>query len=170
MGTDHKKVIIVSALTGALFLVWADVACRVIIPGSELPIGILTSVIGGPFFVYLMARRSYGFGGEIMNGIRAIKIEIYLSGNKILKDVTLDVDQGDFVGIIGPNGSGKSTFLKCVYRTLLPDNGAIFLESQAIGQLPHKKTAQKMAVVGQHNELQFDFTRNGYGANGPLSL
>lgn len=62
LGTDHKKVVIVSALTGAIFLVWADVACRMIIPGSELPIGVLTSLMGGPFFVYLIARKSYGFG------------------------------------------------------------------------------------------------------------
>lgn len=61
-GTDHKKVVIISALCGSIFLVWADVACRMIIPGSELPIGVLTSLMGGPFFVYLMARKSYGFG------------------------------------------------------------------------------------------------------------
>jgi iron complex transport system permease protein len=63
VGSDHKKVLVFSALLGGIFLVWADVACRVIIPGSELPIGVLTSLIGGPFFVYLLARRSYGFGG-----------------------------------------------------------------------------------------------------------
>ena len=51
------------ALSGAVFLVWADVACRVIIPGTELPIGILTSMIGAPCFIYLMARKKYGFGG-----------------------------------------------------------------------------------------------------------
>lgn len=63
VGTDHKKLIPISALSGALFLVWADVLCRVVIPGMELPIGILTSVIGAPCFIYLMVRRRYGFGG-----------------------------------------------------------------------------------------------------------
>lgn len=62
VGTDHKKVVVISALSGAIFLVWADVACRMIIKGSELPIGVLTSLMGGPFFVYLMARKAYGFG------------------------------------------------------------------------------------------------------------
>ena len=62
-GTDHKKLIPLCALSGAVFLVWADVACRVIIPGTELPIGILTSMIGAPCFIYLMARKKYGFGG-----------------------------------------------------------------------------------------------------------
>lgn len=64
-GTDHKKIIPLSALSGAIFLIWADVACRVIIPKSELPIGILVSVIGAPCFIYLLIRKSYGFGGGV---------------------------------------------------------------------------------------------------------
>lgn len=62
-GTDHKKLVPLSALVGAIFLIWADVACRVLIKGMELPIGILTSIIGAPCFIYLMVRRKYGFGG-----------------------------------------------------------------------------------------------------------
>ena len=62
-GTDHKKLIPISALSGAVFLVWADVLCRVILPGNEMPIGILTSLLGAPVFIYLMARKKYGFGG-----------------------------------------------------------------------------------------------------------
>lgn len=62
-GTDHKKLIPISALAGAVFLVWADVLCRTILRGNEIPIGILTSMLGAPVFIYLMARRRYGFGG-----------------------------------------------------------------------------------------------------------
>lgn len=62
-GTDHKKLLPLCALAGAVFLVWADVACRVILKGTELPIGILTAMIGAPCFIYLMARKKYGFGG-----------------------------------------------------------------------------------------------------------
>lgn len=62
-GTDHRGLIPISALSGAIFLVWADVACRTVLPGNELPIGILTSMLGAPVFLYLMARRRYGFGG-----------------------------------------------------------------------------------------------------------
>lgn len=64
VGTDHKKLVPVSALVGAVFLIWADVLCRVVIHGAELPIGILTSIIGAPCFVYLMVRKRYGFGGN----------------------------------------------------------------------------------------------------------
>jgi iron complex transport system permease protein len=62
-GTDHRRLLPASALAGAILLVWADIGCRVLIQGMELPIGLLTSIIGAPCFIYLMVRKSYGFGG-----------------------------------------------------------------------------------------------------------
>lgn len=62
-GTAHKKLLPITALFGSIFIIWADVICRIIMKGSELPIGILISVIGAPTFIYLMIKRSYGFGG-----------------------------------------------------------------------------------------------------------
>ncbi len=62
-GSDHRRLIPLSALGGALFLLWADVLCRVILPGNELPVGILTAMLGAPVFLGLMARSRYGFGG-----------------------------------------------------------------------------------------------------------
>jgi len=64
MGTDHGRLIPFSAVAGAIFLVWADLGCRVILPRTELPIGILISLIGAPCFVYLMIKRTYSFGGN----------------------------------------------------------------------------------------------------------
>jgi len=63
VGADHRKLLPIAALFGAIFLVWADVLCRIIIPQTELPIGILVSMIGAPCFIYLMVKRTYGFGG-----------------------------------------------------------------------------------------------------------
>ena len=63
-GTDHKKLVPISALLGAIFLLWVDVLCRVLLPGKELPVGILTSLVGAPVFIYLMIRKKYGFGGK----------------------------------------------------------------------------------------------------------
>ena len=63
VGADHRRLLPIAALSGAIFLVWADVLCRIIIPQTELPIGILISMIGAPCFIYLMVKRTYGFGG-----------------------------------------------------------------------------------------------------------
>lgn len=63
-GTDHKKVIPIASLSAAIFLLWADVIARTLIPKTELPIGMLVSIIGSPCFIYLLIKRSYGFGAE----------------------------------------------------------------------------------------------------------
>ncbi len=63
-GTSHKNLLPINALAGAIFLVFADALCRSIIPRTEIPIGILVSLLGAPTFMYLMIKRSYGFGGN----------------------------------------------------------------------------------------------------------
>ncbi|GAB78468.1 iron complex transport system permease protein [Austwickia chelonae] len=63
VGTDHRRALPCSALFGGVFLVWADVVARVVLDGGELPIGIVTSSIGAPVFIWLMARSTYRFGG-----------------------------------------------------------------------------------------------------------
>lgn len=64
VGSDHKRVVPISVLCGSIFLVWCDVFARIYLHNSELPIGIVTSMIGGPFFIYLMLTKNYGFGGD----------------------------------------------------------------------------------------------------------
>lgn len=55
-GTDHKILLPFSALLGAIFLIWADVIARCAVSNMELPIGIITSVIGAPFLLWLMIK------------------------------------------------------------------------------------------------------------------
>jgi iron complex transport system permease protein len=62
-GTDHRRLVPLSSLAGAIFLVWADVAARSVLKSGELPIGILVSLIGAPFFLWLVFRKAYSFGG-----------------------------------------------------------------------------------------------------------
>lgn len=64
VGSDHRRVLVISVIAGAIFLIWCDVVARMILGNSELPIGIVTSMIGGPFFVWLMLTKSYGFGDD----------------------------------------------------------------------------------------------------------
>jgi len=58
IGSDHKRVLPVSALMGGIFVVWTDVAARIVIAPEELPIGLLTALIGGPFFIWLLKKNS----------------------------------------------------------------------------------------------------------------
>jgi iron complex transport system permease protein len=57
VGGDYTRVLPVSALCGAIFLLWADVLARTIMAPDDIPIGIVTGLIGGVFFVWLLRAR-----------------------------------------------------------------------------------------------------------------
>jgi len=61
VGSDHKRLLPVVILVGAIFLIWADVLTRIILKSGELPIGIITSLIGTPFFMCILFKQSFGF-------------------------------------------------------------------------------------------------------------
>jgi iron complex transport system permease protein len=54
VGGDYRRVLPLSALVGAIFLVLADIAARILMPPQDMPIGVLTGIIGGIFFVFLL--------------------------------------------------------------------------------------------------------------------
>ncbi|TMR29738.1 FecCD family ABC transporter permease [Actinomadura geliboluensis] len=58
VGADHRRALPAAALLGAAFLIAADLAARTLISPEEIPVGILTALVGGPFFLYLMRRRA----------------------------------------------------------------------------------------------------------------
>lgn len=61
VGPDHRRLVPLSTLTGAIFLIWVDVGARMIKPPSELPIGILTAFLGAPLFLWMLRVRRYEF-------------------------------------------------------------------------------------------------------------
>lgn len=56
IGPDHRILLPAVMLTGAVFLVVADVLARVVIAPEEMPVGIVTALVGGPFFIFLLRR------------------------------------------------------------------------------------------------------------------
>ncbi|HMO07912.1 MAG TPA: iron ABC transporter permease [Paracoccaceae bacterium] len=57
VGGDNARVLPGSALAGAVFLIWADAAARVVMAPEDMPIGVVTGLIGGVFFIWMMAKR-----------------------------------------------------------------------------------------------------------------
>ncbi|MDR2398076.1 MAG: iron ABC transporter permease [Spirochaetaceae bacterium] len=62
VGSDHRRLLPAAVLTGALFLLWADLIARIVLAGTEIPIGIITALIGAPVFVTMLVKKDYGFG------------------------------------------------------------------------------------------------------------
>ena len=63
-GSNHHQLLPIVILVGAIFLIWTDLLARSIIPNSELPIGIVTSLLGAPVFMHMLIKKKYGFGGN----------------------------------------------------------------------------------------------------------
>jgi iron complex transport system permease protein len=59
-GPDHRMLMPGSALAGASLLIAADAVARVVVAPAELPIGVLTALLGGPFFLWLLMRTRIG--------------------------------------------------------------------------------------------------------------
>lgn len=64
VGSLHRRLLPIAAVFGALFMVWVDVLARVAAPPQEIPLGVVTGVIGAPLFLILMGRKNYHFGGQ----------------------------------------------------------------------------------------------------------
>lgn len=60
-GVVHRDLVWMSLLLGGIFLVWCDTLARSITIGSDLPVGIITSLIGGPFFLIVLLKRARGY-------------------------------------------------------------------------------------------------------------
>lgn len=61
VGSDHRRLVPTALVLGAIFILWADACARTVLGNAEVPIGILTAVVGAPFFVYIMVARNYSF-------------------------------------------------------------------------------------------------------------
>ncbi|MFC2039423.1 FecCD family ABC transporter permease [Chloroflexota bacterium] len=63
LGPDHRLLLPAAALSGGAFLVLADLLARTVLAPSEIPVGIITALVGAPFFIYLLrrTRREYAF-------------------------------------------------------------------------------------------------------------
>ncbi|MGH7830894.1 MAG: heme ABC transporter ATP-binding protein [Candidatus Binatia bacterium] len=75
-----------------------------------------------------------------------------------VREISLEIPQGERIAILGPNGSGKSTLLKLLSLTLQPAAGEILLQGKPIQSYARKALSQKVAVVPQETQTSFPYT------------
>jgi branched-chain amino acid transport system ATP-binding protein len=90
---------------------------------------------------------------------------------QILRDVSLNVDQGEYVCLVGPNGAGKSTTLKTIAGLLAPMSGDIRFKGESIGGLPGNQVARKgISFVSEEMNLFVNMTVNENLAMGAYTI
>ena len=74
--------------------------------------------------------------------LRAENIEKSYRGRKVVKGISIEVEQGQIVGLLGPNGAGKTTSFYMIVGLVKPNDGAIYLDDQLITKYPMYQRAQ----------------------------
>ena len=93
----------------------------------------------------------------IMNDVS----KVYPSGSVALQDVNVHIEPGEFVFVVGPSGAGKSTFIKMLFREVLPTTGSIFVNGMDILALSPKEIPfmrRQLGIIFQDYRLLPDRT------------
>lgn len=92
----------------------------------------------------------------IKNIIEIQNLNFEINNNKILKNINLCINSGEFVGLIGPNGAGKTTLLKCI-NGINKSDGIIKIKDKPIQDFTDKKLAAEVALMHQNTTITFPF-------------
>ena len=84
-------------------------------------------------------------------------VSLKLDNRQILKDVSLEINEGEIVSVIGPNGAGKSTLLNVLTGDINPDSGEIFYDNKQLKQISIQERAFTRSVMSQMQTLVFNF-------------
>jgi energy-coupling factor transport system ATP-binding protein len=103
----------------------------------------------------------------------------YRRERPILNNVSLDLDQGEFVALMGENGSGKSTLAKLIVGLLKPWSGGVYVEGMSTSAMSVAELASRIGYVAQNPERmlfsstimeEVSFALRNFGINDPLEL
>jgi branched-chain amino acid transport system ATP-binding protein len=89
-----------------------------------------------------------------MTLLSATYVSKHFAGIVALNEVSLDIDDGEIIGLIGPNGAGKTTFFNCVLGLLRPDGGSVTFGGKDLTSVPtHRRARLGIGRTFQRIEL-----------------
>ena len=87
--------------------------------------------------------------------IKGLNIEKYLGGDKILDDISINVEKGSIYGLIGPNGAGKTTLIKTLVGIYEPENGEVIISGEGIKE--NTKVKSRLGYVSDYQNFYPNF-------------
>jgi iron complex transport system ATP-binding protein len=91
-----------------------------------------------------------------MTSLVCKSLDLSIAGKTVCRQLEMQLEPGQFWGLLGPNGIGKTTLLKCMAGLSEPDAGAILLANQAIDAMPRRSVARLLGMLQQHTVYVFD--------------
>ncbi|MFI6484767.1 ABC transporter ATP-binding protein [Nonomuraea sp. NPDC050663] len=85
-------------------------------------------------------------------------VSVRIGGRDLVQEVSLEVGDGEVVGVAGPNGAGKSTLLRTLYRARRPTSGRVLLDGEDVWRMPAGWLARRLAAVLQESGGDFELT------------
>jgi len=89
--------------------------------------------------------------------IQTINLSVALNGVSILKNISLDIAQGEYVSIIGPNGAGKTTLMRCLLG-MYAYEGSVRIDGAECSQADRRELAKTISYVPQTHDIEFPLT------------
>ena len=96
--------------------------------------------------------------GSKMGIVKIDGLNISFGKHEILKDISLQIEKGEFVTILGPNGSGKTTLLRSISSMIETGRNVVWVDSQDVFLMTAKERARLMSVVPQNTDVVYEFT------------
>jgi iron complex transport system ATP-binding protein len=94
----------------------------------------------------------------MMNLLSGKNLHFNIDEVPILKNVDVDVNAGELVGLIGPNGAGKSTLLRLLTQVEQQSSGEVFLDGKPITSVSREERAKKIGYLVQHARAHWPFS------------
>ena len=144
VGEDSRPLLASCALGGAALLTLCDLLSRVLFAPYEIPVGIVLSLAGGPFFIWLLLRQR---GEDLL--IQLEHISAGYGGPLVVQDVSLELNPGEVLALLGPNGCGKSTLLRVIAGLQAPAGGQVLVDGTPAQRLTRRQLAQTVTYLPQ---------------------
>lgn len=90
--------------------------------------------------------------------LKVAHLDFSYGKRQILKDVSFQVDSGQFLSILGPNGVGKSTLFRCILNLLSPSAGAITVDGEDVSKMTAQRLAKLISYIPQFHSPAFNFS------------
>ena len=152
VGPLHRGLLPCAAVAGAIFTLACDIIVRSLPTQGEIPVGVISGLIGAPLFLYLMVPDPAG--GTILMAalLEAQGISVQVGAKTLLNEVDLSAESGELLSLIGPNGAGKTTLLKSLLG-LIPHRGEVLINGQSLAVMTPQERARQAAYVPQFTLL-----------------